>query len=569
MRKYSQAYSKWTVQVSEQGNARLLTAPAKDGGVPVLVFKASKATQDPEERKAFGLEVLAHLHDNGLVATAKKYGAYFSPKFAQVVDHATDDMKEFADKYMYSSVIENNRDDMQGNVRGTPPASTRTDPRDDMEGDVRGKPPADTQTDGAMDHEVKDQGVDSAVGEDHETMRDKRKPFNMSKNTVLQNEVHDHTMPLSSKKGEALPLGSRIAPKGEEQNPWKVVGAIAAQDEAEAKEHGATSYMLARGAGTTYQSKRIAASMLETWFLLDKQPGVMKLPGQPAMVAPKPVAFTAEQLQVLRAAGIDANVDAGGSLVVQGAAEKCAKCGKLMFGGADKHECAGESKEAAAKRVAALEKREKIADAKLAKAKKDLETARADVSEQTKVAQQAAVSSFCRALRIVAARQGADLEASPLKMAAEAVLSEPRVIGNDAATGQPITYRGFDPELTQYLVAHLYEVGHADHLEQLMKRASDLMTRGDQYLIDAEADLKNLNHSLPAITHSRVAEIDEDALHAAELRRQASGGNLHLTPAPSEVEYSSNGHNKRSAIRGALGGTLVEAARGRLGLGPN
>lgn len=534
MRKFSQAYSKWTVQVSEQGNARLLT----EDRTPALVFRAAKPVQDPEARRAFGLEVLTHLLDNGLVATAKKYGAYFAPKFAQVVEHATDDMREFADKYLYSSVLEGapSQDDMDGSLRGTPPATTRVDPRDDMDGDVRGKPPVDTQSDGAADHDRKDQNVDSAVGEDHETMREKRKPFNMGKDTALNNEVHDHVEPLSGKKGEAagrkpnppsapeaLQLGARIAAKAGGDS-FEVVGMRLGEKGLEVELIGADKKA----------SRRVTAGDIADWIRIDKQPATLRLPGQATQVF--------------------------------AAAEKCAKCGALMFGGADKHTCADGDKDD--KKVAAAVRLEKVAAAKLAKAKEELAKAKLEAAEQAKVTAEATVKSFCRALRIVAARQGADLEQSPLKLAAEAVLSEPRPVGKDAASGETIVYNGLDPELTRFMVAQLYEIGHADHLERLMHRAAELMSKGDQYLIDAEADLKNLNRDLPVISRTRVAAVDEDALHAAELRRQAMGGNLQLTPAPSEAAVG-NGHDKRAAIRGALGGTLVEGARGRLGLGVN
>jgi len=561
MRKYSTAYADWKVQVSEQGNARLLTAERE----PVLVFKAKKATQDPEERRTFGLEVLAHLLDHGLVATAKQYGAYFSPRFAQVVEHATDDMKEFADKYMYSSVLENNKDDMQGDLRGSPPTNTRSEMRDDMEGDVRGKPPAETTSDGVMDHQREDMGLDGVAKEDNATMREKRKPVSIGKDDVLQGEVHDHTEPLSGKKGEltAALVGKRVA-KQLGGDSFQVVGARLGA--------GGLEFELL---GPDNKTQKVAASALESWFLMDKGPSVMKLPGQPAMVAGgQQVRWTAQQIQALRNQGISAELDAQGNLITAG--EKCGKCGKPMFGGASKHaeSCEGGKDEGtdkdAVKRVATAERLEKIATAKLQKAKQELEKIRLDGEAQAKVTAEAAVASFCRAMRIVAARQGADLEQAPLKLAAEAVLSEPRQIGTDAATGQPIVYNGFDPELTRYLVAELYEIGHADHLDQLMRRAAELMGKGDQYLIDAEADLKNLNRTLPAVTQARVAHVDEDALHAADLRHQASGGNLRFTPAPSEaVGASGNGHDKRGAIRNALGGTLVEAARGRLGIGAN
>lgn len=568
MRKFSAAYAQWKVQVSEQGNARLLTAARE----PVLVFKAKKAMRDPEERKVFGLEVLAHLLDHGLVATAKQYGAFFSPKFASVVDHARDDMKQFEDKAKVSSPLQDATDDMQGDLRGSPPSKTTTDGRDDMDGDVRGTPPGDTQTDGVRDHHVEDQNLSGVATEDHSTMREKRKPISVGKDDVLEGEVHDHTEPLRGKKGErvteisAAIVGKRVAQK---------LGAASFEVTAARVGEKGLEFELT---GPDQRIHHVAATMLEQWFLLDKGPSVMKLPGQPAMVsagdpnAPAPrLTWTASQVQALREQGV--SIDANGAIVVQAEFEKCSDCGKPMFGGKDKHSCAGKDDDSGEKDAALVQAKlahaarlEKLANAKLAKAKEEVAKAKAEAGELNQVVAKATVEAFARALRIAAARQAADLEESPLKMAAEAVLSEPRTIGKDAATGEPIEYAGFDPELTRYLVAQIYEVGHGDHLEQLFRRAAELMAKGDQYLIDAEADLKNLSRTLPAITQARVAQFDEDAIHAAELRRQANSGNLRFNPAPSEEGPVNNGHDKRGAIRNALGGTLVEAARGRLGL---
>lgn len=568
MRKYSAAYGAWRVQVSEHGNARILTGDR----VPVFVLRATRAMHDEEERKTFGLEVLGQLLDTGLVATAKKYGAYFSPKFASVVDHARDDMKEFSDKQMVSSPIDGATNDMQGDVRGSPPSKTTDDDQDDMDGDLRGSPPDGTQTDGVMDHEREDQGVDSAVGEDHETMREKRKPVSVGKNDVLSGETHDHTEPLSGKKGERAEtpsefaiVGKRIARKDDPKKvPFVVRSVVASIDEDEARMFGPNSFIVAakRADGTLEQHRIAASSLLDQWRLLDKGSAVTKLPSQPAIGA--------------------------AATPVRAAAEKCGKCSKLMFGGADKHTCASADadaddsakKDAAARstsnagagddatlvraKLAQAERMEKVAAAKLAQAKEQLAQAKIVADEQAKTIAAATVQSFARALRIAAARQGADLEQSPLKLAAEAVLSEPRSIGRDAATGDPIEYAGFDPELTRFLVAQIYTIGHADHLEQLVKRASELMSKGDQYLVDAEADLRNIAPALPEITHARVARMDEDALHAAEMRRRARGGNPQFTPSPSEAP--ANGHDRRGAIRGALGDTLVGAVRGRLGL---
>jgi hypothetical protein len=574
MRTFGQAYRDWRVEVSEQGNARLCDATK----TPILVIRASKPTQDPEDRKAFGREILASLFDEGLVATAKKFKAHFSPRFAQVVDHAVDDMKEFADKYMHDSVLEGAGEQNQlhnFDITEQTPDNTRTDASqgDDMEGDVRGygSPLDDVLQDGVADNAERPTGFEDPVAEDNEAMREKRKKMiEVGRDSVLDNETHDHTEPVAEKKPGAIPPGTPKQKNGEYvvigKEPIRLGTRIAAK-------LGADSFVVTGSrigtAGTVeYQliggdkkPRTAEASLLEKWIMLDKTPAVVKIPGQSAQVIP--------QRQAVAHCAYE-----GCKTFVKEGEKYCAS-----HKGKGESDGDGEPKEAAltgdvAKRLKQAERAEKFAQAKLEKAKKTEESAKKIAQAEIVTAQKAAVEAFCRALRIVAARQAVDLEQSPLKQAAEAVLSEPRPVGTDAATGEQIVFKGLDPELTRYMVAQLYEIGHADHLEQLMKRASDLMTRGDQYLLDAEADLKNIHTALPTITMARTAEIDEAALRAAELRAQARTGNLRFAPAPTPEEQASggvtsNGHDKRAAIRGALGGTLVETARGRLGLRPN
>lgn len=226
----------------------------------------------------------------------------------------------------------------------------------------------------------------------------------------------------------------------------------------------------------------------------------------------------------------------------------------------------------------------KFAQAKLVRAQKERQAAVAQAKKASTVqaqaiaeAQEAAITSFCRAMRIVAKRFEVDLETAPLKQAAEAVLAEPRTLGVDAATQEPIVYGGLDGELARYLTAQLYNVGHRDHLEALTKRARELMKSGDAYLIAAEADLRNMQPVLPSVRMARSAALmaaDEDARHADQMRRSASNGNLRLTPAASDAGAPGTGYGSpaglngfhRSALSEALGGTTVEAHRSRLGL---
>lgn len=205
---------------------------------------------------------------------------------------------------------------------------------------------------------------------------------------------------------------------------------------------------------------------------------------------------------------------------------------------------------------------QRAAAAKVAKAKAEVEAARAEALGSAKTAQTAGLDAFVRALKIAAKRQEVDLEPSPLKLAAEAVLAEPRVMGRDPATGVDVPFDGLNFELARRLTAELWTVGMNDEIDSLVKRAKELMTKGDSYLLDAEADAANLKASLPPITASAVyGDSDPDEIAADQLRRAAKGGNMNFRSGAAEP--TANDYDTRLAR--ALGGTIVAKHRARLG----
>jgi hypothetical protein len=522
-------YNDWKVEVSEKGNARLITAEK----VPVFVVQAAKPIRDPDAQMEFGREILASVLDDGLVATAKKYKAHFSPRFAQVVEHAVDDMQGFDDKYMYNSVREQatENDDMSGNTRGGPPKNTRQDPGDDMAGQVRGNPPDKTTEDGAADHARNEGTPEGVAREDGSDMRDKRKPVEVGKQNVLDDEVHDHVEPLSRSGGVAPIPGMRVASKKNPKKSFVVQGTLASEGK-EAQHWGPYSVIVVRGSKDNLEQKRVAErDWLGEWMMLDKQPATLRLPGQPERQF---AAGKGELPEFLKNKDED---DEG--------KEKDEKC--------------------AAKTA---ERLEKFAKARVEKAKREAEERIAavekDMEKRIAQAQDAAIKSFCRALRVVAGRYDTNLEKSALKEAMFDHLAEPRVVGRDAATGNDIVSRPMEHDLAVHIIESVWQAGHGRHLEASLKRAREVMKKGDAFLIAAEDDLKNLKPAIPPVTAVAHTQVDEAGLHAEQLRRQAADGNLELTPAP--AADSGNGHDKRAQIRGALGGSLVEAARGRLGL---
>ena len=104
--------------------------------------------------------------------------------------------------------------------------------------------------------------------------------------------------------------------------------------------------------------------------------------------------------------------------------------------------------------------------------------------------------------------------------------------------------------------------GAADELARLLPlvykelHALAETKRGDQYLLDAEAELKHVRPDGVPITASwQLDGMTGAQREAEELRREASGGNPIINPAPDPEP--GNGVDKRSAIRSALGGTKV------------
>jgi len=486
--RFVDSFKGWTCEVSAQGNARIKNAKKE----PVLIVRGPPNTS-ATKRREFGRKVMGSILTHGLVDTAIKLDGLFTPRMAQVVDGAIDDMQEFADKYIHDSVLDEapGNDDMASDMRGKPPTSVVTDDDDDMQGDARGTPPNNVLTEGVVDHtEGMPEKPSSPVSEDNTDMREKRKKMNLGSDSVLDDEVHDHQMSLTARS-----LGARIAHKQRPNTIWTITAA-------ELRGGAVHARIAAKG-----QQDRLVkeADLTRHWNKLN-----VAADGAPS--------FDAQ----LKAAQADW------------------------------------AKKAAVEKKAYETRVKKAFEAKYAKKVKLVE-------REVAKAKEAAVQSFCKALRIVAARQDVNIEASPLKLAAQAVLGQTRQIGVDAATGQPIQYEGMHPEMVNFLVADLNKRSRRDDIENLMNRAAETMTRGDRYLMDAEKEARRFQASVPQLTDARIAgPVDHVALRAASVRQAAMNGNVVVTTAPPPEAAGNGGFDKRSAIRGAVNGTLVSDTLNRL-----
>jgi len=193
-------YSDWTVSMTKAGTAEVKNAE----GMPVAVI--------PNAKKP--VNILASLERRGLTATVKTFGGSLHGKVAQVVEHALDDMKEFADKYTKESVAGEGEDDMQGFAdRGNVESDVRNDAESDME-DKRETEVDTAQQDRASDHELGNDSLTPGLrttDRQESDMREKRKPWNMDQSS-LDDGARDHQERLAKKMvGSRVSDGKRVA----------------------------------------------------------------------------------------------------------------------------------------------------------------------------------------------------------------------------------------------------------------------------------------------------------------------------------------------------------------------
>lgn len=470
---------------------------------PEFIVRGGKKLPQKLQRKQFGRQILAHLFNHGVVSTAKKYKVHFGKKMSQVVDHAVDDMQGFEDKYMYSSVLDNakKQDDMQGDLRGKSPSGVVQEDTDDMQGDVRGKPPKGSTEDGTTDHELQHDLKPYSDLSAVDDQGDDMREEARTKFKMTDSSLDDETHDHTEKLAR-FKLGCRVQPAGRRQAS-KGQSWVISRRAPDPQSPGKFIFTLRQGRKKKAQIAQ--DDLLTQWILLDKAPARVKLPGKRTRtVSARKTQKSSEDRQKFEA-----------------------RLKKL-------HEA----------KVARLEERY---------------AARLKAQEET------AFQRAARAIFLVAQRQRLNMEESMLKAAFHDILTQDRVVGRDAATGEDLIYQGMDTQLASHLIEAAFNQDDGQAIETLLNRSAELMQRSDEYLLDAEAELKNLQPSPVHIQARRQLEGgDSLSREASVLERQMLEGNPHINPAP-EPHPGSNGQTKKSAIRSALGGTKVESARGLLG----
>lgn len=161
-----------------------------------------------------------------------------------------------------------------------------------------------------------------------------------------------------------------------------------------------------------------------------------------------------------------------------------------------------------------------------------------------------------RAVRIAAARAAKGLEPSLLKEAVATELANTKVVGHDGVSRAPLEYRGMSDELAVHLTEAAFAEAADRDVAALLQRAAGLLKHDPSYLAAAEADTRKVAHRVPVVTAaSMMSELEHDA---EDLRRQASAGNLALSPHTSDTPVTAT-NGASGKIRDALGHTRVGA----------
>lgn len=501
--KFREHYKDWEIKVSHRGNAQLFNAR----GVPVAVFRGTPSKDHAAQRK-FAQEIVRSLMADGFVPTVAARNGILSPRLGQVVDHAIDDMKEFADKYMYDSVLDEAVVDMQDDVRGNPPTSVPEGGVTDMAGNPRRPAPKTTQDDGGVDHaEGRPEGIQRVTQEDHTDMADSsRSPVNLGKDDVLSGGARDH----GEKLARLARVGARIRHRSLPGVTWTVRQAgqprgsrlpsviVSAPNRRARRVQGTDliKYWLPAGAPPRRPQQDTA------------RPATAKQPSRAAAVARSPVAQPPR---------------------------------------------AQPPREDMSRQVAVAEERlKKLFASREAKLKQAHQA-------EVKQAQGAAVQAFCRAMRLANERQVKQLEASPLRDAIVSKIASPQPLLQHP-TGEVEHYPGHATELAQYLAAQVLNESSRAHLDRLMERAADLTAKGDQYLLDAEGDVRRMQAALPPLRPGLVPQTPA-GWQAQAVRQAAMSGNhlaqINSTPTSFEAEGAPGIENRRAAIRDIVGSTTV------------
>jgi len=529
--KFAKSYEDLEASITPQGNVRVFTPK----GTIFMIAPVEKPT-DSVGADRLATEVLTHIAEYGLVETVFKYHAVLTPKTAQVLDFHVEDFdggREDGDKGSITDKVmvdhKDGRDKPEKNQVGE--AHPDFDKKMREERDQGNSSLLEKHT---PDHEEKyPDGIKHELSEEeHSDMEDGHKNKWKSTQDKVILDQSDKAADKKVKKAEvepkeAAPVDDKVATP--EEKEADVEPKEAAPLEAQMVPSGPGPLSAAPPAmamcsidecvGKPPHDEHMAApAACECPCMC--QPGMCNCqpdcPCEPCMkekhsqmAPPMPAAPQAAPPPA-----------AGGAPMAMGAS-----IDPMV-------------KEAAKKYTSRIER---LYEARINKVKEDAESkvasAEKSVEEKVKV-------RLVRAMKLAAKRQALNLEFSPLKAKMADVLM------SEMDLDQDYTYPGMDVGTASHIIEATTVDAFDEFVDNLVKRATELMAMPDDALKAIEADVKNLRPvavSIPAST-PRVAS-------KQQVREAAVNGNLPVAPSPSTETISSDG--SRDNIRSALGTTKI------------
>lgn len=479
--KFADSYKDLEVEVTGKGNVKVFTPKGT-----LFVVRPTEKPTDAASANKIATEVLTHIAEHGLVATATKYRSVINSKIAQVLQHHQEDFAGGREEGDKGGITDGGLGDGQLEARGTPEKSL--------------------------------------VKEEHTDRKDEvRDSKSLSKNDALETEEHDH-------KEKRKPMENHITDGAEnDMNKERSKAPKTTQDDvnmdmkdklpkaAASKQAELPDFLKKKDDKKSDKDEPKAEDKKEAQM----SPAVPATGAGPAVAAPTMACMAA--------------CDASGCKCPPGCACpadehcKCACSGKMANWGSKMDVTAAKKHLTRVERIykARLQKTQAESDAKLAALKKD-----ALAETQAKLV---------RALKLAAKRQSLNLEESPLKAKMFDVLATARDIDHDSY------YPGMDAETATHIIEATAEVAFDDLIDSLVKRASEFLSMNEEALRSIETDIKNLR---PANITVQAAVKQSKTAARDEVRTAALNGNLIVAPAPVSEGVSSGNKrdNIRTAL---------------------
>lgn len=160
------------------------------------------------------------------------------------------------------------------------------------------------------------------------------------------------------------------------------------------------------------------------------------------------------------------------------------------------------------------------------------------------------VKKFIRAFKIASHRMNLNYEENPYKAASVDVLTSNNVNFSDGSI-----LEGLDVQAASELTELISNEGHSQFVDRLLERTASLMKKSDEYLVDLESDLAELNVKPVEVDAPTVANKKRSS-KSNKVRKDAAKGNFALTNTGTHVARSTNNDNV-GGLRDVIGDTPI------------